>query len=465
MILLIYICSINLEGDNELDNLINNFHNILRPNNQIIEDLVNMANPNYQLIRYQADNIPNFDGNTKTLGRFITSCEHFLQNHQNRQNAADPINVCLFDTVICKLTGRAAELIASRTELDTWQKIKDSLIVTFSDQRTEDCLVQDIINMKPDRNDSLHSFGLKLQDSRSLLFAKINSSNDPANMKILKIEQFDNLCLKTFINNLSYHMQLVVRLKDPDSLEQALAFVREEENFIQYKNKSNLNSRNMPTNNTNNKNKPQSNNATGYYPANIQRMPMTPFNNNLFYRPNNPFNNQNFVRPNLFTNNFARSPNMPFNNQFARPQNFNNFNRPFQRPNVNPNNNAPEPMDTSSGITVRPNTVQRSRLNNFIVQELSNQATNTVSPDTIAETPTQESNIDANSIPNNDNNQFDFSNYYQPPNSEMINPYNVPYDYMYNMYDNTDGNNDYETNIDDSQYQNFQITPNYPNVT
>ena len=31
-------------------------------------------------------------------------------------------------------------------------------------------------------------------------------------------------------------MQLVVRLKNPDSLEQAMAYVREEENFINYKN-------------------------------------------------------------------------------------------------------------------------------------------------------------------------------------------------------------------------------------
>lgn len=429
-----------------------------------------MANPNYQLIRYQADNIPNFDGNTRTLSRFITSCEHFLQNHQNRQNPADQLNVCLFDTVIGKLTGRAADLIASRTELDTWQKIKDSLIITFSDQRSEDCLVQDIITMKLDKNESPQTFGLKLQDARSLLFSKINNSNDAANVKLLKIQQFDDLCLKTFINNLNYHMQLVVRLKDPDSLEQALAFVREEENFIQFKNKSNSNTKNMPTGN-NNKNKNPFNNAYGFghYSGNVPRMPHysgnvpgTTFNNNLF-RPNNF---QNFARPNYFnSSNFVRNPNMPFNNQYTRPQWFNpntNFNRSVQRTNTNnnPNRSAPEPMDTSSGNT-RINTIQRPRQNNPVAQELFNQSVNTLTENNTEIDSTQETNIDET---NNDYQyKNDFSNY-QPTDFEGFDNYANPFNYMYNVYDNANiQNTDFQN--EDFQYQNFPLTPNLDSVT
>ena len=43
------------------------------------------------LLRYQADNIPTFDGNTKLLQRFICACENFLKNFQNSTNLEDPM--------------------------------------------------------------------------------------------------------------------------------------------------------------------------------------------------------------------------------------------------------------------------------------------------------------------------------------------------------------------------------------
>ena len=51
------------------------------------------------LLRYQADNIPTFDGNTKLLQRFICACENFLKNFQNSTNLEDAINNALIDTI------------------------------------------------------------------------------------------------------------------------------------------------------------------------------------------------------------------------------------------------------------------------------------------------------------------------------------------------------------------------------
>ena len=50
--------------------------------------------PNYQLIKYQADNIPLFDGNPKQLNRFINACDIFYNAHKNEDNNA-LINICL----------------------------------------------------------------------------------------------------------------------------------------------------------------------------------------------------------------------------------------------------------------------------------------------------------------------------------------------------------------------------------
>lgn len=364
------------------------------PENQINQNLIQeiMSNPNYSLIRYQADNIPCFDGNSKQISRFIRSCEHFLTNHQDTTNNEAKINVCLFDTIIGKLTGRAADLVGSRMELNSWLLIKNALINTFSDQRSEDCLVQDIISMRLEKNEPIQNFGLRIQDSRSLLFTKINNTNLEAQIKLLKIHQYDDLCLKTFINNLNYHMQLVVRLKSPGSLEQAMSFVREEENFINYKNRSNFNNRNMPTQ-AQKQNKPFQqqtyNNSQAHYSNNMPQPLFRPQQNftpnfNPNFRPNMPFQRQNFG--NQFQPNFQRS-NIMQPNRFTPRNTFTPMTRPFFNNNNTgaiPRNNTqkPEPMDTSSGNT-RMNSVQRSNhfsrtqpQKNWESHELFNQSVN-----------------------------------------------------------------------------------------
>jgi len=434
-----------------LDNLtVTHEQNLNRINNRNI-----MANPNYHLIRYQADNIPNFDGNCKHLSRFINSVENFLKNHQDTANVEAKINICLFDTIISKLVGRAADLIGSRIELNSWQQIKDALIVTFSDQRSEDCLVQDIICMKPDKNEPIQNFGLRLQDSRSLLFAKINSLNIDANIKLLKIQQYDDICLKTYVNNLNYHMQLVVRLKNPDSLEQAMSFVREEENFLTYRNRSNNtnSNKNMPTQ-AQKINKPfnnyQSNNT--HYSANVPNLfrPISNFNPNTnpFFKPNNAF----LPRPAF--NPFQRYNNLPQQNMQRQ---FTPSARPFFNSNTNNNNystgaipknnfnnqrNVSEPMDTTSARNARVNSTQYRQTPKFATEELFNQSVNA-----------QKNIVNKNDIVENTDNYNANSEYqdYYDPNTD----YNPDFYYCddtqeeyYNPYDNNAEND-----------ENFHVTP------
>ena len=45
-----------------------------------------MSETNYALLRYQANNVPLFDGNPKLLQRFILSSENLVNAFQNRSN-------------------------------------------------------------------------------------------------------------------------------------------------------------------------------------------------------------------------------------------------------------------------------------------------------------------------------------------------------------------------------------------
>lgn len=316
-----------------------------------------MANPNYQLMKYQADNIPHFDGNPKQINRFIKSCENLLRNHQDATNANAPINICLLDTILSKLTGRAADLIASRIELDSWNSVKSALLATFSDQRSIDCLVQDLISLKPHNNETPQNFGLRLQDARSLLVSKLNATNEQANVKLLKINQYEDLALKTFINGLNYHMQLVVRLKNPNSLEQAISFALEEENFLLYRQRANNTNKTTTTVQQTTVSKPPVNTQPRFRP--MFRPPQHLFNERPQFTPNfgtqthfSSFGTQptfGFKRP-AFSgqSNFAKRPNFNFRPNFTQqntqPQYFGN-----KTPSKIERLPKPEPMDTSSG--------------------------------------------------------------------------------------------------------------------
>ena len=337
--------------------------------------------PNYQLIKYQADNIPLFDGNPKQLNRFINACDNFYNTHKNADNNA-PINTCLFDTILNKLVGRAADQIASRIELTNWPLVKNAIIATFADQRSIDCVLQDIITLKPDRNESPQQFGLRLQDIRSLLFSKVNMSDDERNIKLIKITEYSNLILKTFINGLNYHMQLVVRLKNPNSLEQAMAFTLEEENFLYYKNRSNLNIKTSANNNLqnipNNKNMPNSHYAANARPPHLRQNYTPQFYSN--FTPHMPIPiNQNFNNQNRFLG-FGQwskptPPNLNNNYNFGqrtqfnpRPQfNQNNIQRPFSTM----SRQKPEPMEVSSGNTILKQNQSKPK---WISEELFNQS-------------------------------------------------------------------------------------------
>lgn len=205
------------------------------------------------------------------------------------------------------------------------------------------------------------------------------SANSRA-VKLLKIAEYENLALKTSIHSLNYNMQLIVRLKNPQTLEEAMSFAMEKENFICYKNRNNSEFKTAVHS------QPKQNNSQVHYTTNASRYQPSPLPRNTVQYPFNrsnfntmPANNRynagynNFqnVRPQTFNQNLQHFPNN-VSNPFQRPMsnvsrnnaqfrsNFNNNFRPsfgnssvFRRPNVSNVSRLPkpEPMDTSSGNT------------------------------------------------------------------------------------------------------------------
>lgn len=211
---------------NEIEQLADQINNL---------NIDNMANANaidYQLLRLNVDTIPTFDGSSELTEIFIARCEAVLNDYRAQNN--ELINSYLIKAIIGKLRDRALIAIGSRTELRTWPDIRNSIRQRFGDLRNYDCLVQDLISLKPLKNEKPLDFAERIQISRSRLASKINSIpiNEMSNAaKIIHLEQYDSTALKTFVRGIRGHLQSIIRLRNPQSLEDAVNYVIEEENF------------------------------------------------------------------------------------------------------------------------------------------------------------------------------------------------------------------------------------------
>ncbi|XP_072377871.1 uncharacterized protein [Diabrotica undecimpunctata] len=157
------------ETDSKLDlsSLVTELNSILEPNSDKNNE---MAQTNYQLLKLYLDSIPAYDGNPHTLTIFIENCENLITNFASQTDGT--LNTFLLRAILDKLNGRAQMLIGSRKELNTWQLVKDALNLSFGDQRDLDCLIQDLITLRPFKNETAYNFGMRCQETRSLVTQK-----------------------------------------------------------------------------------------------------------------------------------------------------------------------------------------------------------------------------------------------------------------------------------------------------
>jgi hypothetical protein len=194
--------------------------------NQVVNNSTNLS-----LLKLYVDTIPTYDGNVNTLEVFINSCDYLFTTFGT---LANDVNAYLLRVVISKLTGRALILIGTKTDLNTWDLLKNALRLSFGDQRNLDCLEQDLLTLFPFKNEPPLEFGKRIQIVRSKLESKLGSVSVTEmciNTKRVYSNQYNKLALKTFIRGLQPQLQNIIRLRNPDTLEKAMAYVTEEENF------------------------------------------------------------------------------------------------------------------------------------------------------------------------------------------------------------------------------------------
>lgn len=182
-----------------------------------------------QLLRLYIDTIPPFDGNSLVLHSYIESVRSTFLNFPDDTHHVT--HNLILQAVKNKLKGRAQTLIASRTDLITWEGIETLLKSTFGDQRDLQYLTHQLTTMRPNKNERPYDFGLRLQQLRAVILTKINDDYPDKQIRDLQIDNYNNIAKTTFITKLPINVQTIVRIKNPESLEDALNYVLEEEEF------------------------------------------------------------------------------------------------------------------------------------------------------------------------------------------------------------------------------------------
>ncbi|KAK9744042.1 hypothetical protein QE152_g8145 [Popillia japonica] len=116
--------------------------------------------------------IPIFSGDANVLPLFVDACTDLVTTYADRTNANNPINAYLVKIIKSRLGGEAQALIGSR-KLKTWTDIKQLLQTTYLDQRSEDCLLNDLMSEQPKKGENPYTFGQRIKDILNLLLTKM----------------------------------------------------------------------------------------------------------------------------------------------------------------------------------------------------------------------------------------------------------------------------------------------------
>lgn len=290
------------------------------------EDINMPLEVNFNMLKLNADSIPPYDGSELRLEPFINAVDRFYRLYFGTDNT---LNECINSIIIGKLRDRAEMLIGARPEINDWPQIKITLRNAFGDNLSLDVLEQALFIMTINKNESYLDFARRIQAARSKLCFKINSmppTEMPVERKLISINQYENQALKVFLRNLNIRNCDYIRAKSPSSLEEAIGYFIENENFLQMQQQTQIMQAksNIPQKPINNQ--IIANRFLNTRPQNSSQNYQLPNMNNI---PNNfQFPNMNNI-PNNFQN--LQIPTQSLNNIPKHLQNYNNFNN-FQIP-------------------------------------------------------------------------------------------------------------------------------------
>lgn len=186
--------------------------------------------------------VPTFDGTPSELSQFLTVSAVLLNHYYNQQDAGCIQNKLLLHGLLGKLIGRAKEVVSVHG-YDTWEDVKNTLIQHFGDQRNENSLTRDLVNLRQHPNEAPLHFYEKCMNILSTITNYIDLHTPDEPIRRSKKEFFQQQTLTTFLAGLREPLGSTIRAMRPQTLAKAMQYIQEENNIRYLQG----NSHNLPT--------------------------------------------------------------------------------------------------------------------------------------------------------------------------------------------------------------------------
>ena len=174
--------------------------------------------------------VPDFDGNPNELYNFLKSATVLLNQYWDTTNTACFQNHVLYLGLINKLRGRAKELVSIYGCTD-WDSAKEVLITNFADQRNENSLTRDLVNLHQNPNEDPYHFHERVMSILNTISNYIELHVADEGIKASKKLFFQQQALTTFLAGLKEPLGATIRAMRPSNLASAIQYIQEENNI------------------------------------------------------------------------------------------------------------------------------------------------------------------------------------------------------------------------------------------
>lgn len=175
--------------------------------------------------------VPEFDGNSNVLTRFVNLCDQLVRTYVKREAGYELSNLSLINGILNKITGPAARTINSNGIPESWDAIRRTLINNFADHRDETSLYNDLLVMSQGSR-TPQEFYEMCQNHFSMIMTYISLHETEATTIESKRKLYKKLTLKSYLRGLRDPLGSRIRCMRPDTIEQALELVHDEMNTL-----------------------------------------------------------------------------------------------------------------------------------------------------------------------------------------------------------------------------------------
>ena len=162
-----------------------------------------------------------FDGEKGSLCRFISVCESVMGLVKEEDKIA------LFTLIKLKLIGKAYNLTKYRV-MENWKDMKDILEELFSEKRSQGQWELELHSARQKRNESASEFATRVENILANLINCVTSGQSRE-----ACTHYENLlraqAMNVFIQGLSENFKIIVKARNPKTLEDAIELAVAEE--------------------------------------------------------------------------------------------------------------------------------------------------------------------------------------------------------------------------------------------